>query len=291
MTYPNTSNAWAFSDAKSAALYFEKAHLVAPAWLGEDEDIEKLLAAAGCNLDPFVTLAAPKLFILGEAAIAVQEAGVRALFETQGKSFPPAPLLERADDSIKELVSRAWTLQLAVATGISGPGSVLLPISTVHDDPQGDPSLLLSGLSLVDTSTLSWKQILEMRADKDTHRKLRRLRLFLYDECRNKEASFIRDDLEQRIDDYHAAAKKWGAEMREGVLTAIFDSKDFALSAAATLGSILLGQPLLALPAAIPMITKIGKVSIEMRGRRRDFRTELDEDPVSFLAEIRSYAR
>lgn len=285
MNYPDTSNAWAFADAKSAAVYFEKAHFVAPAWTGDNSEIRSLAEVAQVAIDPLVTFASPGLFIVGEAAIGMQDAMVREFFAIQGEPVPSFQLPEPAGHDVKVILSATWTTLLAVKAGVSGPGCFILPQFAVPDDPDGEPSLLLSNLSLVDTALLSWDHILDIREDEKAHRKLRRLRLFLYEEHRNKDPSFVRDDLLQRIDDYQSAAKAMGVEMKEGALSAIF-SKDATLSAAVSLAALLSGHPVVALSAAVPLLAQLGKVSLELRGRRRSLLADLDCDPVAFLADL-----
>lgn len=154
---------------------------------------------------------------------------------------------------------------------------------------ESDPSLILSGIKLVDTSKLSWKHILELRKDEDTVKKMRKIRTFIFQNYQGKPIEFIKDDLQNRIDNYNEAAKKWGLETKDSVLKIIFSSSEAVALTAATIASIFLG-----LPMAIPIATavgssfSIGKIGLEIRKQRRDLYQFRNDSPITYLIDLQS---
>lgn len=105
-----------------------------------------------------------------------------------------------------------------------------LPICTFPEivRPSREPTdiaLSIASLRLVDTENISYEQLLEFRNDNEAKEKLRRLRLFAYENYQGKSRSFIEDDLMARISDYESTVKKWGFETKSAVMTALMDSK------------------------------------------------------------------
>jgi hypothetical protein len=82
--------------------------------------------------------------------------------------------------------------------------TVVLPQDEPSPDDAPYAALALSGIPLVDTSSASWEQILELRKDPDARAKLRNLRLFFHNNYQGKPATFVVDDLGRRLDEYTA---------------------------------------------------------------------------------------
>jgi len=286
MKYFDT-NAWVLSRPKDAALYFDKAHIMTDLLLDGQDEVSAFIDECKISPDPLVTVAAPNLFLLGSAATSVQRAGVESLLKSRGKGMPDLFIDE--SDPHYSLYSGIATLALAINTGISGPGTLILPSFVTKDDVRADPSLSLTNLKLVDTAKLSWEQILEIRKDEDSARKLRDLRLFMVKEYSGKESDpeFIKADLVRRIEGYEATAKALGTSCKEGCLEMLFDKNSAIPVGTAAILAALQGTTDAALLAALPLTFTIGACIIKVRNKRRELKSTLDQNPVTFICEIK----
>jgi hypothetical protein len=82
--------------------------------------------------------------------------------------------------------------------------------------------------SIIKVDSIDWKQIIEFRQDREATEKLRRFRLFAYDNYRGKSKAYVEDDLLRRLDEYETTVKQWGFETAEGALNILASSKTLA---------------------------------------------------------------
>lgn len=102
-------------------------------------------------------------------------------------------------------------------------------------------SLELAQLPLIDTNKSEWEQIIQIRRDKESIRKLKNLRLFFHENYSGKDKSFVKDDLCKKLEDYTNTVKDWGFETVTSSLTLINSS---ITSVGASLVLALTGNPL-----------------------------------------------
>jgi hypothetical protein len=285
MKFKQHKNAWCVARPKDAALLFDKVHILEGALLQNHQEVEDLRQHGAVSVKDILVKVEPGVFIVAPVMSPVLRAGVESLLNSVGEQFPSAPITVHADDPSRPALEALWVHVLAVQVGVSGPGTFVLPEQSLSDDSVVDPALTISGLSLIDTSRMDWRQILEMRRDKQSIRKLRRLRLFMQEKYDGKDLEFVREDIHQRIEDYNEVAKTWGATVGEGALTMLL-GKEVRYSLAAALAATLAGMPQASLVAAVPFLAKLGEVCIELRGKRRDFGLKLATNPVAFLCEV-----
>jgi hypothetical protein len=141
-------------------------------------------------------------------------------------------------------------------------------------DPQGtnaDPCLTLSGLKLIDAESADWRQILEVRKDQASRRKLARMRLFLHSNYQDKSASFIEDDLLRRVDDYESTSKKFGFNTLTSSLGMLLDARSLQSSVGAGIVGALLGG------AGVGVLTaaavELGKIAINVAEKRHEMQS------------------
>lgn len=133
-----------------------------------------------------------------------------------------------------------------------------------------DPSLTLSQLKLVDTTTAVWRQIIELRKDKESHQRLIRLRLFMHSNYTGQPFAFIEDDLSRRIHEYEAAARKHGFKTALSSLTVLLNAKDLQASLGAGLVVGLFGGPLAALGTGLAV--EVGQIAVHVAERLHEMR-------------------
>jgi len=285
MTYRSHSVALAWRDAKDAALFFEK---VIPAQIHEmhryakDDPIyysvlQDLLPSS--LLEPAASgrvtgLARPVTEYIAHYYVTFPELiGIEEL--PHGETFE-----DRTRNNQAALVE-AFTkyVESANLAGFSIFGDRLLESD---NDSMSEPSLVLSGLELVDTSRLSWKHLLEFRKDKDAMRKLSQLRRFVYDNYQGKSKDYISEELERKIQEYGEVSKFWDFPTRASLYT-IALSGGSAVAIADALGIAFFGTPIGT--AITGASAAIGTAAIAVEKRRREVNLQRDSHAVAYLVE------
>ncbi|MHB0955694.1 MAG: hypothetical protein ACYC0X_04875 [Pirellulaceae bacterium] len=95
--------------------------------------------------------------------------------------------------------------------------------------------LSLVGAKLVDTTNVSWDQILEFRKDTRGREKLRRLRRFFTTNYEEKSQAYIEADLHQRLEEHEAVVKSWGFETIMTTIESFINMKTFTAIAGGSL--------------------------------------------------------
>lgn len=170
------------------------------------------------------------------------------------------------------------------------------PKINVTEQLEPDLDIAISGLKVVDADSLSWKQILEFRKDKESQRKLRNYKLFLSDNYEEKSKQYIEDSLSTKIEEYEKTIKEWGMESVEATLDVVFSSKSLITLTAIGLATSFGAVPALTvgtttaitLASAVGSFFTIGKLSIGINKRHRELREFRINDPVSYLIDIKS---
>ncbi len=159
--------------------------------------------------------------------------------------------------------------------------SVAVPSASEVDGSQCDSSIILSKLNLVDASQAEWRQIIELRKDIESHRKLTRLRLFIHKSYADCSFAYIEDDLSQRIEEYERVTKKFGLKTTLSSLSLLLDAKALQASAGAGLIAGLFGGPLVGLSAAAAI--EIGKIAVNIAEKHHDFKDWQSGHELAFI--------
>lgn len=159
--------------------------------------------------------------------------------------------------------------------------SVAVPSATGTGGSQCDPSITLSKLNLVDTSRAEWRQIIELRKDIESHRKLAKLRLFIHKNYADCSFAHIEDDLSQRIEEYERVTKKFGLKTTLSSLSMLLDIKALQASAGAGLVAGLFGGPLVGLSAAAAI--EIGKIAVNIAEKHHDLKDWQSGHELAFI--------
>lgn len=286
----NSQNALAcLQDAKNASLYFDK---VVPLDLGE--------------LIPVRDSGEPEMFEIFSKILppnlldSTKPRGVNPLVIGYTSSyliaFPSSigiselPNGETLEDRYKKSMPKLLTdmSELIHSSGCSASGIFGSIPDVTQDIVQEDPALILSGLKLVDTSKISWKQILEIRDDKESMNKLKRLRLFIYENYNDKPLNYIKDDLNQRIYDYENTAKELGLKTKESIFKAIFSSESTVGLTAAAIASAFLAAPIaIPLSLAIGSTFMIGNIALDFKSQKRELYNFKRDNPISYIVDIK----
>jgi len=144
----------------------------------------------------------------------------------------------------------------------------------------------LDGLKLVDTSELTWEQILEVRSDPVYSRKAWRFRLFFADNFAGKDPNYVRDKLTEQIENYVTTCKRNGLKLALSAATKLLDSKSLLGALGLTGISILTGNLAVASASLLAgAAIELGKVSLHVAGKSLDFEKESGSE-IALLLEI-----
>lgn len=149
-----------------------------------------------------------------------------------------------------------------------------------------DPSFILTRLQLIDAGTISWPQIIEIRKDEESKKKLTRLRTFMFEEFSGKPLAYIEDKLAIAIEDYRLAANKHGAVLRHGALR-IAASENLMNAAMAGFLSAVAGCSI-PVSAAVGASALIAGAAVELHYVRRDQNATRLRNPVRYLIDLKN---
>ena len=147
----------------------------------------------------------------------------------------------------------------------------------------------MSNLSIIDSSTLSWKQISEIRSDTESKRRLARLRLFVFENFHDKPTSYVEDKLGVAIEDYKLASKKHGASLKKAAIT-LTTSDRLATAALSSVAAAAAGMDI-PLQAAVGASALLAGTLVEIRSTRKLAEEELARSPVRFLIDIQDKSK
>ena len=200
---------------------------------------------------------------------------------------------QRAEKHLPELIDNLHNILETTSEPVKN--IIGVPNIKVSGETVSDVSVAISGLNLVNASTLSWKHILEFREDKESQKKLRNFQLFLADNYEGKPQQYVVDSLSQKIDEYENTAKKWGIETSEAAMDVVFSSKSLiGLTTAGLLATfgvvpvVPLATTAISLATAVGSVFTVGKLSIGINQKKRELRDFRNNDPVSYLIELKS---
>lgn len=303
MTYASSQNAVCFDDLKNAALYFDSVipiSFISLQGRGEHKDVlfklpEEIPGEALLNLlfkDISYKASGEKWKYLGRYIDAWDEfikaiSPARTKFIDEGLDFfddikklylDDAPL--GGNSSVRqEFKNLTRKLGKEYST-------VLLP--TAPSGAEGAPygALVLSGLTLVDSSKASWEQIIEFRKDVDACNKLRNLRLFFNNTYQGKTPSYVVDDLGRRIDEYDTVRKKMGFETLTGTISALLDAKSLQATAAAGIAATFIGGPLTGVSSAV--FIELGNMALTFAKQRFSMKNFEKTHDLAYLIEVKN---
>lgn len=165
---------------------------------------------------------------------------------------------------------------------------IIVPARMVKSasDNDADVAISLASLNLIDAESATWEQLLEFRRDAEARAKLRRLRLFAYENYSGKSKQFIEDDLLTRINDYHEAVRKWRFDCKSGIFTALLNSKLVQGGLGVSVLSSLCHEPLAAIASAGgAVVLELGRTLLEIRKQQFTLRDLMRTNPVSYIAD------
>lgn len=161
--------------------------------------------------------------------------------------------------------------------------SLFLSDSTefLYDSSNTNIMATIAGIPLVNAEQASLLQIRQLREDTNAQRKLRNLRLFLFQNYTGKPKSFIEDDIHKRMDEYYAAASKHGFDIFESSLTCLIDAKSIQATIAGGLIGWLLGGPVVGITSGLTV--EIASLSLTLARGIRELRLFRKQHDLAYI--------
>ena len=151
----------------------------------------------------------------------------------------------------------------------------------------GDVYLLDTNV-ISDLTDATIPQILEFRKDKDAMAKMRKFRLFAYENYGGKDKAFIEDDIQQRLAEYNETVRACGFDTAVKTFSFLFESKLLLGAFAAAAVSSLMGNAQLAIQAfSAGTVIELGKLSLEYAKNKSEMRRICGENPISYIADAK----
>lgn len=180
---------------------------------------------------------------------------------------------------------RSHFKKYAQSLGINNADILLPSVIESNVSDQQDPVITLTGIELINATTASWEQIIEIRSDLEARLKLQRLRAFLTKNYLGKTRTYIEDDLARALADYDQARRKHGFDTVVSSISVLLDSGNLQAAIAAGIGAALFGGPWVGLSSAVAV--EVGKAAIEVSKRRRAVIDWKASHELAYIIELR----
>lgn len=157
--------------------------------------------------------------------------------------------------------------------------------SLLDDDESLNPAIItLSNLKLIDATKAPWEQIIEFRKDSAAKKKLRKFRLFAYENYTGKSKNFIEDDLLSKIEEYEKIAEKFGFDVFQATLGNVINSKLFSgIVTGSMLSTIFTSPPISLITATAGLVIELGHITLEFKRQKLEFQNLIKDNPASFI--------
>lgn len=139
----------------------------------------------------------------------------------------------------------------------------------------------LSNLSVIDESTLTWEQVIEMREDPETLNDIKRFKNFAIDRLQGLSAREAEDLIMQMEYDYKKRAKEWGVDTLISSGQLLVSHKNTA-AIIALLSTAFAGIPL-NIAIATSAAASLGAIELNIISRKRRLMALENSDPIRFI--------
>jgi hypothetical protein len=180
---------------------------------------------------------------------------------------------------------RIHFMKYAKSLGIRST-DILLPSSVGYESQLQEEqlALTLSGIPLIDHSSASWEQIVEVRRDLQSRKQLQRFRLYLAKNYSGKSTAYIEDDISVALEDYELAKKKHGFDTLVSSLSVLLNSKNIQAAGVAGIGAAFFGGINAGLSSALAV--ELGKFTIEFSKKHHAMKCWEKSHELAYLIDV-----
>lgn len=162
------------------------------------------------------------------------------------------------------------------------------PIIGTSDSLTDSLGFTFSNLKVIDAENADWEQILEFRKDKDALKKLRRFKLFFYDELADKDLSYINDLIAVKMEDYENSCKKHGIDMIQKSYKTILNSKILLAGFSTSIAALIVNKPeLFQLSAIGAGVLELGRITLEVSHANVERKIMRNANEISYFVEAK----
>jgi hypothetical protein len=154
-----------------------------------------------------------------------------------------------------------------------------------HNASVADITVTLSNVQIIDVTSTSWEHIVEFRKDAESARALRKLRVFLYENCKDKSASYVEDKIHTELEKYDNAVKSHGFKLITGSLSTLIDSQSIIAASSTMLVAALIGGRLVGIGAGVAL--EASKLAIEISQTLYSMRELKRDHPLAYIIKAR----
>lgn len=169
----------------------------------------------------------------------------------------------------------------------------LNPIIEASPDLQeAKPALEINikNFRLICGDNAEWTQVKEVRADKESLRKIRNLRVLFREKYKEKDAAFIKDDIDRRIDEYEQACEKHGFELLQSGFSSLLDPKSLlGISSLAAATAVIGGPAVITACAVGGAVLHTSKLAIELIANHWKFKQNQRNNEVAYVIEAKKH--
>ncbi|HEY3913307.1 MAG TPA: hypothetical protein VGN61_02375, partial [Verrucomicrobiae bacterium] len=156
-------------------------------------------------------------------------------------------------------------------------------------DNQSSPNVAIIGLNLIDVANVSIEKLTAFRNDSEARDKMRKFRLFVYDNYTGKEKGYIEDDILTRLADYNEVVKSWGFETKLKTMSFVLNSKLLPTALGASFLASIFGSTVEAIAAASTGVgLEIGRLTLELSKRKHELARIVRNNPISYIADAKA---
>lgn len=143
---------------------------------------------------------------------------------------------------------------------------------------------------VIDVTQLEWDHIMQLRADELSRQQLRRFRLMLHQDFKDKSEAFIQDSLLVRMEDYETACRKHGLSLITSVTSELLTSTSVWAAAGMAVASLITGDVRFAAIGAAPISLEIGKIAMQIAKHEIDA-DQPSKNPIAWIADLKSSSK
>lgn len=199
-------------------------------------------------------------------------------------------------DNPINLLSDVYALFTSFALNETGRESVPIFSTTLFSNYGAESieisnaiQISINNIPQIDESTLSWEKILEIRSDPDAINKLRRFRLLIYSEFKDKSKQYIEDTLLVKLEDYNNICKKHGLDVFLTSTSNILNSKSLlAATSIAAIGVLMGNDILIDTSLVVGASVEIGKIVIDLSKKNINHNISVSQEEIGYIPYLKN---
>lgn len=173
--------------------------------------------------------------------------------------------------------------------------SPLLNIDSINYKPKVSEdiySVNIVDLPMVNLIDVEWDNIMQMRDDINSSQKMRRLRLFMFENFNGKSRGYIEDKFAEAVDEYERSLNKHGFETKVNTLEQVINSKSLLGSICVAFGAAMYNEPLVATASLFSgAMLEASKIILSITKSKYKLKELTNQHPLAYIQDIKKYLK